>query len=147
MTPTPTAPLTGRDINVAAIATRGVLDKTLADVGTPFTQWVIVNRLADEGGEEPRDAAIGAIVLNLRLSDVEAAAALDATSDAGLIAGDATVGLTDAGRALVDRVRSTVSAGTQRIFADIPVEDLLTARRVLETVTERARAELALPAG
>jgi len=40
-------------------------------------------------------------------------------------------------------LRSGIDRITERLYADLPVDDLVTARRVLAIVTERANAELA----
>ena len=51
--------------------------------------------------------------------------------------------ITDAGRALYERITNETSGTTARIWGDIPEEDLLATGRVLTLVTERANAELA----
>lgn len=63
-----------------------------------------------------------------------------------LQAGDdarAPVELTDTGQRLHTRIRTAVTQITQRLWGDLPAEDLATAGRVLSTVLARANAELA----
>ena len=40
-------------------------------------------------------------------------------------------------------VRAGTAVVTERLYRDLPADDLITTRRILETLTERARAELA----
>ncbi len=51
--------------------------------------------------------------------------------------------VTDAGRELQGRIRSTVAEITERMWGDLPAEDLEAAGRVLTTVLKRANDELA----
>ena len=56
---------------------------------------------------------------------------------------DANVAVTDAGKQLHARIRSANLELTERLWGDLPPEDLATAAEVLATVLERANAELA----
>ncbi len=72
---------------------------------------------------------------------------IDELIAAGLVAADASdVRITDAGRALYERITQETSGASARIWGDIPEADLLAAGRVLALVTERANAELAAAA-
>jgi hypothetical protein len=51
------------------------------------------------------------------------------------------VSLTDAGHQLHVRIRTAVTEITQRLWGDLPTDDLATAGRVLGTVLVRANAE------
>jgi DNA-binding MarR family transcriptional regulator len=66
---------------------------------------------------------------------------------AGLLIRTATtpvrVELTDAGHERVRLILAGIGQITARIYGDLPADDLATTRRVLTTVAERARAELA----
>jgi hypothetical protein len=53
------------------------------------------------------------------------------------------VKLTDSGQLLHSQIRAAVIPITERMWGDLPAEDLATAGRVLSTVLERANAELA----
>jgi hypothetical protein len=53
------------------------------------------------------------------------------------------VRLTVAGTGVFGQIRGAVTELTQRLWGDLPAEDLATAGRVLSIVTERANAELA----
>ena len=51
--------------------------------------------------------------------------------------------LTEAGQSRHGRISAGVATITGRLYADLPVEDLVTARRVLGIITQRANQELA----
>jgi hypothetical protein len=53
------------------------------------------------------------------------------------------VRLTAAGTQVFGQIQAAVTEVTQRLWGDLPAEDLATAGRVLSIVTERANAELA----
>ena len=76
MTAPPT--LTGREIAIAATATRAVIDRQLAAAGIPFETWVVINLLGDED-EQPVQAVADQLVLNLRIAPTAALAVIDAT--------------------------------------------------------------------
>jgi hypothetical protein len=56
---------------------------------------------------------------------------------------DTTAVLTSSGSAVFDQINAGVRQVTERLYGDIAVGDLVTARRVLAIVTERANAMLA----
>ena len=82
-----------------------------------------------------------------KFSEPEAQARITELADAQLlhVPDDerAPVKLTEAGKQLHTQIRAAVGQITQRLWGDLPVEDLDTAGRVLSTVLARANAELA----
>jgi DNA-binding MarR family transcriptional regulator len=54
--------------------------------------------------------------------------------------GDAQVEMTEAGRALHQRITEGITRNSAELFGGIDVDDLATTRRVLVQVTERARS-------
>lgn len=94
----------------------------------------------DSANESPRGVA-------LKVSDAQAQARIAELAAAQLVqAGDGAgsqVTLTDAGRQLHAQVRTAVAQITERLWRDLPDEELATAGRVLSTVLARANAELA----
>jgi hypothetical protein len=50
--------------------------------------------------------------------------------------------LTDRGQRVHGRVRAATTEITERLWGDLPADDLATAGRVLDTVLARANAEL-----
>jgi MarR family transcriptional regulator for hemolysin len=133
----------GYQLNLAARATRALLDARLAEQGVTFADWVVLNVLATRGAQIQRDLA-GSV-------DVEGPTMvrrLDQLEGAGLVArgpvpGDrraTRVSLTPAGRRLFERVLSAAQQSEADLVAGLDRQEVATVRRVLRQVTERARA-------
>ncbi len=143
MTTTPT--LNGQVLGQAERATRAVLDKMLAGTGIPFTQWVTVNVTAT--GDQPvaRADLVQRVASGLKIEEAAADSALDSVLAAGLLESSqdgSSLTLTAAGRQRHTEIVAGIAALTNRLYADLPAEDLATAGRVLTIVTARANAEL-----
>ena len=139
MTQAPT--LNGQVIGQAERATRAVLEVLLAETGTPFVEWVALNLTAQR--ESTLEALVDQLVTGLRISERDARFTIDVLiADALVTVGD-TVRLTGAGAAKYQQISDGIADITRRLYRDLPHDDLVVARRVLETLTERARAELA----
>jgi hypothetical protein len=95
------------------------------------------------GATVDHDARAGRVAGVLKVSDAQARARIGELAAAGLLDAAATVTVTDAGRRLHARIRAAVGEITQRMWGDLPAEDLAVAGRVLTTILERANAELA----
>jgi Mn-dependent DtxR family transcriptional regulator len=97
------------------------------------------------GGDSiDRRAFVTRIAGSLKIDEAEVQARLDELAAAQLLeVGDETVTVTEAGRELQGRIRSTVAEITHRMWGDLPADDLEAAGRVLTTVLKRANAELA----
>jgi MarR family transcriptional regulator for hemolysin len=142
-------PLAGQ-INLAARATRGLLDAVLAEEGTTFSSWTVLAALSARGPAIQRDLAA-----SLKMIGPSIVERIDQLESAGLVTrspvpGDrraSLVELTGAGKALIARLqgvmRSTEDALTSRLDAD----EVQVTRRVLAQVAERARALRAGRAG
>jgi DNA-binding MarR family transcriptional regulator len=147
MTDTPT--LTGQDIGQAEKATRAVLDRLLAETGTDFYGWVILNVLETSGSALDQDELVGRVAYGLKIDESTVHTALADLVDQGLIgrtpsaATSPEITLTPAGNTRFHQVRDGIGQLTQRLYGGLPTEDLATAHRVLAAVTERANAELA----
>ena len=145
-TPAPAA-LTGRIIGQTENAIRAVLDRLLAETGTTFHQWVVLQLAATEA-DIPAERVVAQLVDGRKvpvavaeqaLADAEAAGlTVPGRSPAGL-----TVTLTPAGRERYERIAAGIAVIAARLYGDLPAADLETTRRVLTTVTERANAALA----
>jgi hypothetical protein len=141
-----TAPqaLTGQHIGQAEKATRAVLDRLLAETGTEFVEWVIVNVLATNRSRMDREDLLGRVVSGLKIAAQPVRTGIGALANRGLLATtDDHLALTSDGEALYGRLRAGIDQITQRLYGDIPASDLYTAQHVLATVTQRANAELA----
>lgn len=133
--------LNGQIIGQAERSTRAVLERLLTETDTPFHQWVALNLLGNEAQSEAGlvDQLAGGLLIDL----AAAQAAVDAVRSNGLIAGVDTLVLTAAGRARFDAITAGIADISARLYSDLPHDDLVVARRVLETLTARARAALA----
>lgn len=125
-----------------------ILDRELAGTALTRHHWVALTVAVMSGGAISRDRLTGRIAGALKLSaeaadaqvaELTVAHLLDTTQDER----HSHVQVTDEGRELHSRVRSAVGQVTERLWGDIPDADLATATRVLNTVLERANAELA----
>lgn len=133
--------LNGQVIGQAERSTRAVLERLLADTDTPFHQWVTLNLLGTAPHSEP--ALVEHLASGLLIEPAAAQATVDAARSNGLIEGSENVVFTAAGQARFDAITAGIADITSRLYSDLPHDDLVVARRVLETLTERARAALA----
>ena len=94
-------------------------------------------------------AFAGRLADALKISDADAPSAHRRTAAAELLVvpdvAGSPVRVTDAGSQLHGRIHSAVVEITERMWGDLPPDDLAAAGRVLTTVLERANAELARP--
>jgi DNA-binding MarR family transcriptional regulator len=147
MSTTATATFSTQILGETENALNAILDRQLA--GTPLTEprWVTLTVAVTSGGTVQRGALAARVAGGLKISHVDADGHIAALEDAGLVragaAEDSTVVVTDAGQQLHGRIRATVMEIIQRMWGDLPAEDLATAGRVLATILARANAELA----
>ena len=134
--------LNGQVIGQTERATLALLDALLAETGTSFESWVTLNLLGTDG-DVPTDVLVDQLVAGLRIDEPTARETVDEVRQAGLAGDGALVQLTADGRARYEHISSGINQIARRLYGDLPQEDLATARRVLETVADRARAELA----
>ncbi|HEX3588861.1 MAG TPA: hypothetical protein VHV74_04445 [Pseudonocardiaceae bacterium] len=142
MTTPRTTTVTGQDIGAAERATRALLDRLLAATGTDFTGWVLIDRLHAAGGALPGAALLRTVAGGLRITEATVVAALTGLTRDGLVESTSDVTLTEAGRDRYATIQAGIDALAERLYGGLPTEDLVTARRILVTVTERATAEL-----
>jgi hypothetical protein len=135
--------LNGRIIVQAERAASAVLARHLAKTETSFIEWVPLNFVATEGGETTVGALVSQLATGLRTEEPEARKAVDDLVHASLLTDTDPVRLTSEGMELHGRISAGVSEITERLYRDVPEADQIVARRVLETLTLRARAELA----
>jgi DNA-binding MarR family transcriptional regulator len=125
-----------------------LINRVLARTGGTFHQWVALNLTAVSGGAIDRDQLVSRMTGALKIADSAALAAIAELTASRLLEGLAgerpRVGLTDAGQARYRQIRTAVGEITERLYRDLPADDLATAGRVLTTITARANAE---PAG
>jgi len=136
--------ITGQAIGQAQIATRAVLDELLAQQQTTFHQWVVLNVTGLAGGAITQEQLVKQLTTGLRISESVVLATWDELLDLGLANAAADrLELTDGGRERFETIRAGIAAIIDRLYGDIPPDELEVAGRVLTLVTERANAALA----
>lgn len=142
---TMTRTFNGREINAAAVATRGILDDLLAKAGLSFADWAalraVVSTPATRVDVVHRTAAQGVII------ELDAEYALDTLKNTGLVQSTGEeVAPTTKGIELFERITVESARAGDQLFDGIDESEILVAQRVLRQVTERAtevRAQLA----
>jgi hypothetical protein len=123
-----------------------ILDRQLAGTGLSAPQWITLTVAIAGGGSVERDQLIRRVAGARKVNESEVQASVNELAAARLLqASDeqgAPVTVSDAGRQLHSQITSTVAEITQRLWGDLPAEDLATAARVLSTVLARANQEL-----
>ncbi len=124
-----------------------ILDRLLAGTGLTEPQWVTLTLAVRTGGTADLTSFVSHVADVLKINDADARARIDELTAAQLLVvpdvAGSPVHVTDAGRQLQGRIRSAVVEITDRMWGDLPADDLAAAGRVLTTVLERANAELA----
>jgi hypothetical protein len=127
-------------------ALNAILHRQLEGTGLTEPQWVTLT-MTITGGAVDRDELVGRVAGVLKVGDVDAQARIAELAAAQLLQvpddEGSPVQVTEAGQHLHGRIRTAVTQITQRLWGDLPAEDLATAGRVLSTVLTRADAELA----
>jgi DNA-binding MarR family transcriptional regulator len=128
-------------------AANAILGRLLAEPGLTEPQWVTLTIAVMSAGTLDRDRLIDRVAGAAKFSEAEAQARITELAEAQLlhVPDDerAPVTLTESGEQVHTQIRAAVSQITQRLWGDLPVEDLETAGRVLSTILVRANAELA----
>jgi hypothetical protein len=124
-----------------------ILDRQLAGTGLTEPLWVTLTLTVASAGTIDRNQLVTRVADALKISEAEAQARITELAAAQLLhvpdPEGAPVKPTDAGQQLHARIRAAVTQITQRMWGDLPTEDLATTGRVLSTVLARANAELA----
>jgi MarR family transcriptional regulator, transcriptional regulator for hemolysin len=132
----------GRQLSVAARATRSLLDAVLAEAGTTFSSWTVLAALHARGPIIQKDLArsldmIGPSIVE-RIDQLEKSGLVVRSS----VATDrraSLVSLTDDGQALLARLDGVMRATETALTVGLDPRDVEAARRVLTHVAEQAR--------
>jgi hypothetical protein len=142
-----TPPFGTQIIGLTEKALNAILDRLLDSTNLTEPQWVTLTLTVMSGGTVDRDELISRVAGALKVTDAEATARVAELAAAQLVDVPddpaSPVQVTDTGRQLQSRIRTEVGEITQRLWGDLPAEDLVTAGRVLSTVLDRANDELA----
>jgi len=135
-----------RVIGQAEKTLNAILGRQLAGTGLTEPQWVILTLAVTSGGSADRDQFTRMVADALKISEADAQARIADMVTAQRLeitgAGSA-VTVTAVAQQLHSQIRATITGITQRLWGDLPADDLATAGRVLAIITERANAELA----
>ena len=126
-------------------ALNAILDRELTGTGLTEPQWVTLTIAVMSGPTVDSVALVSRVAGALKISDAQARARIDELAASGLLEAntDRAVSVTETGSSLQGRIRATVTEITQRLWGDLPPDDLRAAGRVLATVLDRANTELA----
>jgi DNA-binding MarR family transcriptional regulator len=125
--------LNGRDINIAAAATRSILDGLLDHADLTFTQFVALRALPADRDSLARNASGPAATPDALI------AALDQLIARGLVTGADHCERTTQGQQLFERINSASLRAGDQLYEGIADNDLQATKRVLDIVTQRAK--------
>ena len=128
-------------------ALNAILHELLDGTGLTEPHWVTLTLTVVSGGAADRDELIRRVAGALKVSDAQASALISELAAKQLVnvpdSAASPVTVTDTGQKLHTKVRAAITQITERLWGDLPADDLATAGRVLTIVTARANAELA----
>jgi hypothetical protein len=132
----PTASLNPKIVGQAENAHEAVLARALATTGVTKQQWIALTLAATAGEPLGAGALTGRLTSALRSADAAVVPRiLGDLIASGMLTAEHSVA--PAGQELFARVRAETGQVISRAYADIPADDLQTAARVLELVTDR----------
>jgi hypothetical protein len=124
-------------------ALNAILARLLADSGLSEPEWVTLSIAvtADEPvGHQQLTSRVAGV---LKTGDGEANAHIAALAERGFLTLEDVITVTEAGRTFRGSVAARTAEVTQRLWGDLPAEELNTAAEVLSTVLSRVEGELA----
>ena len=138
-------PFTGQDINVAARAVRRLIDVLLAEAGTSFFPFAILNVIDGSGPSVELTALTKRLGTGLDVDESTVLAWLRQLESLGLIRQSRRDGeqrvlveLTAEGVAEQRRLSTIGGQATAQLQSGFSADELATTRRVLTTLSERA---------
>jgi DNA-binding MarR family transcriptional regulator len=125
-------------------ALNAILDRQLTGTGLTESTWITL--AVASAGTLDSGQLVGRVAGALKVGEAEAQAHVAKLVAAQLVEGPegdgSPVKLTDVGQQLYGQIRTAVTQITQRMWGDLPAEDLETAGRVLSIILARANAEM-----
>ncbi|WP_219508613.1 MarR family winged helix-turn-helix transcriptional regulator [Nonomuraea ceibae] len=121
-----------------------LLERQLAGTSITEPQWVTLTLTVVSNGTLSGDALAERISHSLKVDQATAHQRIVELTAANLVrtSQDGIVEATEDGRAQWNQVRAAIARITEKLWGDLPEEDLATAGRVLNTVLSRANTLL-----
>jgi DNA-binding MarR family transcriptional regulator len=142
-TPTFTPQLIGRTEK----ALNALLYRQLEGSGVAEPQWVTLVLAVTNGGSLARAQLVELASDGMKIDRDVAQAHIDRLAELGMLEksddDEGAISVSDSGHQLFARVRGATAEITERMWGDLPADDLAVAGRVLSKILERATAELA----
>jgi DNA-binding MarR family transcriptional regulator len=136
----------GQAVGIAEAALTRLLTGVLAETGTSRETYLAFQRLSLLGGAAAMDAYVRDLGDALALDEPSATSLAGSLQTAGLIheierdaRSGRVVDLTDAGTALLGRIRQSVARLTAELVVPFDAADIETTIRTLQAITERAQ--------
>jgi hypothetical protein len=128
-------------------ALNAILDRQLAGTGITEPQWVTLTLTMVSGGAIDRAELIRRVGGATQASPAAVAERITELTAAGFLrdGDDGRVQVTGEGQTRWTQIRTAIGPITQRLWGDLPAEDLAAAGRVLGIVLDRANAVLVGP--
>jgi DNA-binding MarR family transcriptional regulator len=122
-----------------------ILDRHLAGSGLTEQHWIALTFAIVSGGSIDRNELVRQVVSGAKFSEQDVRARVSELVGRQLLDDSASpeVTVTDAGAQLHAQIRAANTELTERLWGDLPADELATTARVLGIVLERANAELA----
>jgi hypothetical protein len=124
-----------------------ILDRQLVGTGLDEHQWITLTLAVTADGMVDREQLAVRVADGVKVTEAQAHARIAELIAANLLeapdADESALKVTETGQELHRCIRTAVGDITQRLWGDLPADDLNTAGRVLGTILERANAELA----
>ncbi|GAA4100387.1 winged helix DNA-binding protein [Nonomuraea soli] len=141
----PTLPFGTALIGQTEKTLNAILERQLDGTGITEPQWVTLTLTSVSGGTIDRAELIGKVSKATKFSEASVAERIAELTAAGLLkeggeGGDVQV--SETGQQQWTQVRTALGPIIQRLWGDLPAEDLAVAARVLNTVLARANGVL-----
>ena len=127
-------------------ALNAILVRELDAVGLTEHQWIALRLTVIAGGALAREQLVGRLAGALKVGADDAEARIEEVAGRGLLqasGAEGDVAVTQAGTDVHARVRGAVAEITQRLWGDLPAEDLHATGRTLAAILQRANAHYA----
>lgn len=143
MSTTPT--FTPRLLGETEKTLNAILDRHLSGAGLSEQHWITLTLAVVSGGSIGRDELVKKVSQRAKFSEEDVRARASELIATGLLddSDSSAVTVTDAGKETHARILGANTGLTERLWGDLPADELATTARVLSTILERANAEFA----